>query len=268
MGQFVRTRWPKRPSDAASRHTKSPSVSALPSFRKSYSLACAFTLIELLTVIAIIGILAAILIPTAGAVRTQARLSECSSNLRQLGIALALYANDHRGAFPQTTHGALENLEAVSWIYTLLPYVGQSDEVRLCPLDPKLNERRTLRLSSYVLNDYLDAKTYFNAFGQASGTVPRLASLRDPARTHTIFIGADSLPLDVSSDHIHAREWPGSWGQVRADIAPDRFRSGSRNNAHTNGRSPYLFADGHVAVTSGTALRARIEAGEDIALPR
>jgi general secretion pathway protein G len=243
-------------------------VSVSFSFRPSQSLARAFTLIELLTVIAIIGILAAILIPTVGAVRTQARLAECTSNLRQLGIALASYADAHRGAFPQTTHGAVNDLEAVSWIYTLLPYVGGSDEVRLCPRDPRREERRALRLSSYVLNDYLDAKTYFNAFGQSTGAVPRLASLRDPARTHTIFIGADSLPLDVSSDHIHAREWPGNWGRVRADIAPDRFRSGPRNNAHTDGRSPYLFADGHVAVIPGATLRARIEAGENIALPR
>ena len=57
-----------------------------------------FTLIELLTVIAIIGILAAILIPVTGRVRDQARLAACQSNLRQLGLAVHLFAeaNDDR----------------------------------------------------------------------------------------------------------------------------------------------------------------------------
>lgn len=59
-----------------------------------------FTLIELLTVIAIIGILAAIIIPTVGSVRKTARASVCSSNLRQVTLALRLYAEANKGFFP------------------------------------------------------------------------------------------------------------------------------------------------------------------------
>ncbi len=55
----------------------------------------AFTLIELLTVIAIIGILAAILIPVVSAVRESARSSVCQSNLRQWHTAMLLYAADN-----------------------------------------------------------------------------------------------------------------------------------------------------------------------------
>ncbi|MDR1284227.1 MAG: prepilin-type N-terminal cleavage/methylation domain-containing protein [Opitutaceae bacterium] len=55
-----------------------------------------FTLVELLTVIAIIGILAGILIPTVGAVRESAKSATCISNMRQLGIATRLYLTDHR----------------------------------------------------------------------------------------------------------------------------------------------------------------------------
>jgi prepilin-type N-terminal cleavage/methylation domain len=60
----------------------------------------AFTLIELLTVIAVIGILAAILIPTVGKVRAKASETSCRSNLRQLGVAFLMYANDNRGVTP------------------------------------------------------------------------------------------------------------------------------------------------------------------------
>lgn len=62
----------------------------------------AFTLIELLTVIAIIGILAAILIPTVGKVRATARQAQCVSNLRQIGMAGQLFAGENRGFLPRT----------------------------------------------------------------------------------------------------------------------------------------------------------------------
>lgn len=55
----------------------------------------AFTLIELLTVIAIIGILAAILIPVVGHVREQAKVAQCAVHLRDLGTAAHVYANDN-----------------------------------------------------------------------------------------------------------------------------------------------------------------------------
>lgn len=57
----------------------------------------AFTLIELLTVIAIIGILAAIIIPTVSKVRATARNAQCVSRLRDWGRAVNLYANDNKG---------------------------------------------------------------------------------------------------------------------------------------------------------------------------
>ncbi|MDR1283997.1 MAG: prepilin-type N-terminal cleavage/methylation domain-containing protein [Opitutaceae bacterium] len=64
----------------------------------------AFTLVELLTVIAIIGILAAIMIPTLGAVRSRARIATCASNLRQLAIGAVAWASDNKGWFPELPH--------------------------------------------------------------------------------------------------------------------------------------------------------------------
>lgn len=64
----------------------------------------AFTLVELLVVVAIIALLIAILLPTLRSARASARRTLCASNLRQIAVASADYRRDHRGAFFQGTN--------------------------------------------------------------------------------------------------------------------------------------------------------------------
>ena len=93
----------------------------------------AFTLIELLTVIAIIGILAAILIPTVGRVRESARAGQCASNMRQVALALRLHADDNKGKLPAAL------APGGGWsvaIRTYLPsgnHAGARNPVLICP---------------------------------------------------------------------------------------------------------------------------------------
>jgi len=77
----------------------------------------AFTLLELLMVIAIIGLLSSLLLPVLGRAKSAAKSARCKSNLRQLVVAMQLYLSDS-GAFPTTLAGKV-------WPWQLAPYMDE-----------------------------------------------------------------------------------------------------------------------------------------------
>src|SRR5260221_3724966 len=76
----------------------------------------AFTLIELLVVIAIIGILAALLLPALSSAKAQAHSANCKNHLRQMGLALQMYVQDHQDRYPYGFSPANPPID-VSWFW-------------------------------------------------------------------------------------------------------------------------------------------------------
>lgn len=219
-----------------------------------------FTLVELLTVIAIIGVLAGIIIPVASNVRMTANRAKCASNMRQIGTGLHLYANDNKGYLPMTTESTLgaigdreEEIKA-SWIYQLSGYVGNVDEIRICPADEP--ERQTAirnnKATSYLLNNIVfDPDEYSPAYN-------RLQNIPNPTRTLLAIIG--SRPVSQTWDHAHCRNWT-SWGRMLDDLHVDRHRTGSQAADRLKGSANYLYADGHVENIEARDLKARVDSG-------
>src|SRR5262245_45475711 len=83
----------------------------------------AFTLMELLASVAILGILLGLLSPVVQKIRTQASLVHCQNNLKQIGLALHAYLESH-GAFPATF--STKERPYLSWQARILPYIEQS----------------------------------------------------------------------------------------------------------------------------------------------
>jgi prepilin-type processing-associated H-X9-DG protein len=92
--------------------------------------------LELLIVVGIIGLLAGLLFPVLGKVRERGWQSRCLSNLHQLGIAVNLYAQDHRQYLPVAAMQPTVNTNLPAIAALLSPHVGQQQsKVFQCPAD-------------------------------------------------------------------------------------------------------------------------------------
>ncbi len=132
------------------------------------SLRSAFTLVELLVVMAIIGLLVSLLIPTMQTTMDKAKSITCMGNLRQIGLAVNLYVVDHDGTYPFVESDPSDPVypsqetEAKPIKDALTPY-GITPQVLRCPMDQGgASSYFQTKGSSYQWVPILDGETKVN----------------------------------------------------------------------------------------------------------
>ncbi len=136
--------------------------------RKSRLRAASFSLIELLVVIAIIAILAALLLPALGRTKEQARVSQCLSNLRQIGLAIRMYADDNGGTFPLWANKPWTNQADPDWV---------AYDVALGGYDAKPGHAPVANAINRPLYPYLKPSAVFRCTADKGQDEPELVDL-------------------------------------------------------------------------------------------
>lgn len=253
----------------------------------------AFTLIELLIVIAIIMILAAVLFPVFETAREKSRQSACSSNLKQIGVAMLQYAQDYDEQLPCGNNSYQappvtnrNNSNFSGWAAQIYTYV-KTTQVYACQDDQGTTETFGLDTHgipyvplSYAYNKAIPGGSYVGLSGGTwIGVGPSLVKFTAPAVTVLICEIADAeadiaYPLETSDALANGSDGSGNFtgtsaptaggpfyatGRLACDTASSIGNTGSayyklaKSGVHSGG-SNYLMCDGHVKWLIGTAV--------------
>ncbi len=186
-------------------------------------------MVELLVVTAISGTLIALGVGVAQTSLRKAHSVKCLSSLRQIGMAMQMYAGENDGRLPNTSHAGV----AVSWVNTLSGYLS-TNFIGRCPANPKSSDPVT-----YAWNDLLAG---------TDGVGVKAPQCRAPSATMAVAETSDSY----SSEHFH---FAGS----RTRVTFNQFKSAVGVSRHGTAAN-YLFVDGHTESLSISEVTSRLNA--------
>ena len=209
----------------------------------------AFTFLEILTTVAIVTIILVIIFSTFAATRTKANRTQCSTQLSQIGQAIALYAADYDGYLPSITSGEFvshRSNNAMKWREIIQVYI-QKPAFPTCPttqISASMNPyKNSPNISGYAYNGWLNSDVKIQFPGERQHD--RFEGVSDGA----INFSALTITVIEARAGIVARRSPdvgkelyGIWASdFTAEIA--ELPEGARRHS---GGANYLFADGHV----------------------
>jgi prepilin-type N-terminal cleavage/methylation domain-containing protein/prepilin-type processing-associated H-X9-DG protein len=214
----------------------------------------AFTLIELLTVIAIIAILAAILFPVFAKAREKAEQTNCLNNVKQTNLAMLMYATDYDNRLPMIGATAAQCVNAndcpgltlanvpVYWPATLNPYT-KNDQIMICPNTTQ---------DGQSFNSSTDARPTTGTPGVSYGMNADLDTCKT---TRVTYPGSTVLVFDIATDGGVC------WSDASSSTPPMRLRANHLgvdpgvNSAAPcgDGYATIGFADGHAKVLKASA---------------
>lgn len=198
-----------------------------------------FTIVELLVVISIISILAAMLLPALNQAKSQANSISCINNLKQLSICVINYQDDYKDYFPAYYDGS------TYWNQILADQYGLTYKSVICP------GFKDAQLPGSVGNSYIHYGINFQHIGgsqRAPYNLPapknwcpaRLPELKNPSET--IVIGDSFKETDFYSTGISRGYY------IIADNTGDAYHLHARHNSSTGGGTVnILWADGHAS---------------------